>query len=214
MINLNAEIREVFGKKAAALRKDGFVLAELYGAGVENLHLAVNAKEFAKVWAEAGESTVVNLVVKGKAHPVLIHDCHKNTLTGEILNIDFRQVDLSEKVTAVVPLVFVGESEAVKNGGIFVRSMDEVEVEALPTDLPHEINVDISSLNEMGDSLYVKDIIVTGKFEIVENEETVIATVSEPEEEVETAPVSVADIKTEGEMKKAEKEAKKSASEE
>lgn len=120
---------------------------------------------------------------------------------------------MKEKITAVVALVFTGESEAIKSGGILVRSMDEVEVEALPTDLPHEINVDLSSLTEIGQSLYIKDIVTTGKFEIIENEETVIATVSAPEEEAEVATASVEDIKTEGEVKRAEKESKKTDSE-
>ncbi len=74
MINLNAEIRDVFGKKTATLRQNGIIPAELYGANTENLHLAVNAKEFTKVLAEAGESTVVNLMVSNTVHPVLIHD--------------------------------------------------------------------------------------------------------------------------------------------
>lgn len=216
MANLNAEIREVPGKKASALRADGFIPAELYGSGVENIHLSVNAKEFKKALTDAGESTIVNLSVKDAVHPVLIHDYQKNSITGEFLSVDFHKVNMSEKITTDVPLTFVGESSAVKSlGGILVRSMDEVEVEAFPADLPHELTIDISSLDELGKSLYVKDIVISGKFEITVDPETVIATVTAPEEEVvEVAPASVADVKTEGEVKRAEKEAKKAEAEE
>ena len=215
MANLNAEIREIPGKKAASFRAEGLIPAELYGSGTENIHLVVGDKDFRKALTEAGESTIVNLSVRGEVHPVLIHDYQKNYLTGEFLSVDFHRVNMSEKITTDVPLVFVGEAPAVKGlGGILIRSMDEVEVEAFPADLPHEIAVDISSLDELGKSLYVKDISVTGKFEITVDPETVIATVSAPEEEVvEAAAVSVADIKTEGEAKRAEKEAKKAEEE-
>lgn len=215
MANLNAEIRENLGKKAADIRSEGFIPAELYGKGTENIHLVVGSKDFKKTLAEAGESTVVSLSVSGEVHPVLIHDYQKNHLTGEFLSVDFHKVNMSEKITTDVPLVFAGEAPAVKGlGGILVRSMDEVEVEAFPADLPHEITVDISSLDELGKSLYIKDIQVTGKFEITVDPETVVATVAAPEEEViEAAPVSVGEIKTEGEAKRAEREAKKAEEE-
>lgn len=215
MANLNAEIRKIFGSQVSSLRASGIIPAELYGSGTENIHLSVSAKEFQKALADAGESTIVNLSVNGAVHPVLIHDYQKNPITGEFLSVDFHKVNMSEKITADVPLVFSGEAPAVKGlGGILVRSMDEVEVEAFPADLPHEITVDISSLDEIGKSLYVKDIAVAGKFEITIDPETVIATVTAPEEEVvEATPVSVADVKTEGEMKRAEKEAKKAEEE-
>lgn len=215
MANLKAEIREVLGKKAAVLRAEGLIPAELYGSGIQNIHLSVNTKEFRKTLEEAGESTIVNLSVGNEIHPVLIHDYQKNYLTGEFLSVDFHKVNMSEKIATDVPLVFTGESPAVKDlGGILVRSMDEVEVEAFPADLPHEISIDVSSLDELGKSLYVKDISVIGKFEILADPDTVVATVTAPEEEVVEAPaISVADIKTEGEVRRAEKASEKSEEE-
>jgi large subunit ribosomal protein L25 len=115
------------------------------------------------------------------------------------------KVRLDEKITAPITLEFIGESSAVKElGGVLVKSMDEIEVEALPSDLPHEINVDVSAIKEIDGSIYVKDLPVTGNYEIVTDPDTVIATVTLPEEEVVEPTASVEDIVTEGEAKRAE----------
>lgn len=214
MPNLKAEKRDIAGKKVAVLRAEGLVPAELYGSKTENIHLTVNSKDLEKTYREAGESSVIILDVGAEAYPVLIHDHQVDHLTGKMLSVDFYKVDMNEKISATVPLVFIGESLAVKEeGGVLVKSMDEVEVEALPAELPHELRIDISSIKNLEDSIYVRDIPITGKFEILTDPNTVVATVTAVEEEAEVAPVSVADVKTEGEVKRAEKETKKAEEE-
>ena len=205
MPNINAEIRDM-SEKLETLRSRGFIPAELYGKGVENLHLAILAKEFGKIFDDAGENTIVNIMVLGKAHPVLIHDYQIDPISQKYRAVDFHEVNMNEKITAPIPLSFIGESQAVIDGGILVRSMEEIEVEALPTNLPHEIEVDLSAIKEIEESLYVRDLIIPGNCELITDPNTVVATVSAPrEEEVVETPVSVEDIITEGEEKRAGK---------
>lgn len=190
MITLKAEKREVFGKKTKKLREQGLIPAELYGRGVSNIHLSVPAKEFAKAYEEGGEHSVLYLEVDGQSHPVLIHDVHEDSMKPEILAIDFHEIRMDEKVKAHVPLEFEGEPPAVEEKeGILIKNMDEIEVEALPADLPHSIKVDLSGLIELDQSIYVKDLPKGDKFEYVIDEETAIVSVTAPkEEEIEEVP--------------------------
>ncbi|MCL4405934.1 MAG: 50S ribosomal protein L25 [Patescibacteria group bacterium] len=215
-IALKAEKREVFGKKTDSLRRAGQVPAELYGHDTDNLHLAVAAKDFRRVFDEAGGNVIVDLEVDGEKYPVLIHDTSIDPLSGDFKSVDFYKVKMNEEITSAVPLEFTGVSAGVKDlGGILVKAMDEVEVEALPANLPKMIEVDISGLTQLGQSLFVKDIPVRGDFKIAVDPETVIVTVSEPkEEEVEVAPPTVESVVVETEEKKAEREAKQAAAEE
>ncbi len=204
MINLNADIRES-SLKPNALRASGLIPAEIYGKGFNNLHITVPVKEFNKVFEKAGENTVVDLLVGKNTYSVLIQDYQKHPISGQFLAVDFLQIRLDEKITAPIPLVFIGESSAVKEmGGILVKSMDKIEVEALPSDLPHEIEINISAIKEIDGSIYVRDIPKSGNYEIITDSDTVIATVVIPEEEIVVAPVGVEDIVTEGEAKRAE----------
>jgi len=218
-MELKAQLRTVFGRKTKSLRRDGFVPAELYGHGVENLHLAVEGREFEKVYSAAGESTVVNLVLgeDEENRPVMIYQVVNNPVTDEILNIDFYQVRLDEAIKVDVPLSFVGVSLAVKeSGGVLVKAIQEIEVEALPNNIPHDILVDISALKTIGQSIHVRELNIFSGVKVSLDPETVVATVTEKMAE-ETAPVAEVDltaVKTEGEIKKENAEAKKINTEE
>lgn len=203
MSNLNAEIRAL-SLKPHALRAAGLIPAEIYGKEFSNLHISVSAKEFGKVVKEAGENTIVNLKVGKDIYPVIIHDQQKDSLSGQFLSVSFFKVRMDEKITAPIPLVFIGESPAIKElGGILIKSMDEIEVEALPANLPHNIEINISAITELGGNIYVKDIPIVKNYKIITLLDTVIATVVEPKEEAEEPVVDVADVVTEGEVKRA-----------
>lgn len=195
MITLKAEKREVFGKQAKHLREKGLIPAELYGRGVENIHLSVPVKEFAQAYKEAGEHSVVHIEVDGKSHPVLIHGVEESRIKSEVVAVDFHEIRMDEKVKAHIPLEFEGEPPAVKErGGILIKNMDEIEVEALPTDLPHSIVVDLTGLHEFDESIYVKDLPKNVNFKFVVDEETVVVSVTAPKEEEieEVAPIEAA----------------------
>ena len=210
-MELSVETREQLGKANKALRRKGLIPAELYGHGVKNLHLLVDGKEFRKIFKDAGENTVITLRVGEEKRLALIHDIQRDYLEDSIQHVDFHQIRMDEKLTAHIPIEFKGEPPAVKSlGGILNRTMSEIEVEALPGDLPHRLHVDLSSLAELNQSIYVKDIAVPKGVKFLVDAETVIATVTPPLKEEEVAPpVNVAEVKVESEEKKAEREKEK-----
>lgn len=211
-MDLTVQIREKFGKAVKALRKNGLIPAELYGHGAANLHLNVPAKEFLRVFKEAGRNTVINVLLDGKKYPSLVHDMGKNYFSGEVDHIDFYAVRLDEKIRAKIPLTFVGEAPAVKDkGGILNKAMSEVEVEALPADLPRALEVNLSVLDDVNKSVYVKDIPVSAKAKIIVGPEMVVVTVTPPvAEEVKVEePADLGAVKVESEEKKAERAAGK-----
>lgn len=179
-IELNAELRSITGSKVRQLRASGFVPAVLYGKGQEPISLQVPQKDFNKTFRSAGESTLVYVSVDGQSYPTIIHDIARDPGSDAIIHADFYKVNLSEKIKTNVPVVFVGESAAVKEGGILIRNVNELEVEALPQDLPHEISVDISGLAAFGDNVLLKDIKVGDKVQVLGNPEEIIAVVQEP----------------------------------
>jgi large subunit ribosomal protein L25 len=185
-IELNAQKREILGSKVSQLRKSGYVPAVLYGKNQESIPLQVPIKDFKKAFELAGESTLIFLNVDGQAYPTIIHDIAKDAISDDILHADFYKVRLDEKIKAKVAVVFHGESPAVKDlGGIFVRNINEIEIEAFPQDLPHEIVVDISSLKNMGDQILVRDLKLDSKLKAMAEAEEIIATVQEPMSEAE-----------------------------
>ena len=137
-IELEAQMRTILGGKVRSLRASGYIPAVLYGKGQEALNLQVPVKNFTKVLKEAGESTLVYVNVDGKSYPTIIHDVAKDPVKDHLIHADFYKVSLTEKIKTKVPVVFVGEASAVKDlSGIFVRNVNELEVEALPQNLPH-----------------------------------------------------------------------------
>jgi len=188
-IELKAETRTVLGSRVKALRKSGFIPAVLYGKGQESISLQVPVNDFNKVWKEAGESTLVYLEVDGHSYPTIIHDVAIDPVKDTVVHSDFYKVSLTEKIKTKVPVEFVGESPAVKDlSGILVKNVNELEVEALPQNLPHEISVDISSLKSFRDQISVKDIDLGPDVKIEADVDTIIATVQEPksQEELDT----------------------------
>ncbi len=137
--------------------------AVLYGKGKKAVSLEINHRDFRRALKEAGETTVIKLKVeggdqKGKEKNVLIYDVEKDPLTERFTHVDFYEVRMDEKMTAFVPLVFVGEAPAAKVGGTLVKNKQEIEVRALPKDLPREIEIEISGLATFEDRIFAKDI--------------------------------------------------------
>lgn len=179
-IELNAQVRTVLGSKVSQLRRSGFVPAVLYGKDQEPISLQVPQRDFNKTFHAAGESTLVYVTVGDKAYPTIIHDIARDPSTDAVIHADFYKVNLSEKIKTSVPVVFSGESTAVKDGGILVRNVNELEVVAFPQDLPHEITVDISKLEKFGDHILVKDINLGSKVQVIANVDDIVVAVQEP----------------------------------
>ena len=188
-IELKADIRTVLGSKVRGLRQSGFIPAVLYGKGQESIIIQVPVKDFMKAFKEAGESTLVYVNVDGKTYPTIIHDVSHDPVKDNVVHADFYKVNLNEKIKAKVPVVFVGESPAVKDlAGIFVRNINELEVEALPQNLPHELLINISVLKNFGDRITVSDLKkdLGDLVELaIDDDEAILATVHEPKSQEE-----------------------------
>ena len=185
-VALQAEPRSIVGQKVKTLRKAGLVPAVVYGHDFKPLSIQVPVKELERVYAEAGESTVVYLNVNGQDHPTIIHDIVRDAVSDKFLHADFYKVRLDEKINAKIQLNFVGESPAVKGlGGILVKNISEIEVEGFPQDLPHQIDVDIAGLAELKSQILVKDLKVSSKLEVKVDVESIVALIQEPISEEE-----------------------------
>lgn len=184
---LKAEKRDVLGRKVRHLRKEGFIPSNIFGKKIKSLSIKISLDDFKKVYKEAGETGVVEIDIDGKdKRPVLINNIQIGPSSNEVLHVDFFQVDLKEKVTAKVPVELIGESPAEKQSlGTVVTQIDEVEVEALPTDLPEKFEIDLTILTEVDQAIYLKDIKVDeSKVKILDNPEDIIVKV-EPLQKVE-----------------------------
>lgn len=205
MITLNAQKRSKTDD-LVKVRKDGLVPAVVYGAGVENTPISVPAIDFKKIYKEAGETTAISLSIDGKITPVLIHDIQLDPIRGFAQHVDFLAVDLKKKISTHVPLEFTGVSEAVKSGsGVLVKVLHEIEVEALPSDMPHSLSVDISKLVTLDDNVFASDISLPKGVTLIANAEDVVAAVTAMHEEKEETPaLDLSSIEVEKKGKKEE----------
>lgn len=158
-VKLTVEKRKVLGKKVKKLRKDGILPCNIYGKDIKSIAVQVPYKEFEKIFKEAGETGLVDLDLGDTLRPVLIHNVQYNPLTRTPIHADFYHVNLKEKVKTMAPLIMVGEAKAVADKvGIVLQPLSEVEVEALPEDLPENIEVNIEYLAVIDDQITVADL--------------------------------------------------------
>lgn len=203
---LEAQKRDI-KEDLKALRKSGSFPAVVYGPKQEATSIKINTIAFLKTLKEAGESTVVNLSIDGESHEVLIQDVVKDAVRGDMIHADFYAIEKGKKVSVHVPLEFVGESPAEKLGGVIVKVLHEIEIEAMPKDLPHEIEVSLESLVDMDSQIHVGDLVMpTGVTLLTNPEEVVVLIQAQREEEETSAEFDPNAVKTESEIKKAESE--------
>ena len=204
MLTIQIEKRDV-GTSLDEIRKGGKIPAVLYGKKEASQPITLGATEFMKVWKEAGESSVVILSGVGENKEALIHEVDVEPVKGLVRHADFYVIEKGKKVTVSVPIEFVGTAPAEKLGAALVKVLHEIEVRGLPKDLPHQIEVDISSLATLQDQIHVKDIQIPSGITILTDIEEVVALVAEVKEEVEeAAPVDLSAIEVEKKGKKEE----------
>lgn len=192
--------------KLSTVRINGMVPAVVYGASVENTPISVPSTDFVKVFREAGESSTIVLDMGGKKVDVLIHDVQFDPVKGFPLHVDFLAIDMNKTVEVSVPLEFIGVAPAEKTGlGTLVKVLHEVEIEALPKDLPHNLEIDLTTLVTLEDKILVKDIKLGAGITMITDAEEIVALVSAVKEEVEeSAPVDLSSIEVEKKGKKDE----------
>lgn len=205
---LNAKKRTLTGRKVKNLRRQNLLPANIYGKDVKSLAVELPEKEFTAVFKTAGETKIVELSVdkEAKSRSVLIANVQRHPVSDVFLHVDFRQVDLTKKVVVAVPLELTGEAPAVIKGGVLVKLINELEVEALPNDLPDKISVDISHLEEIGQSISLQEVIIdTAKLKLMaEKLDELVVKIEAPAKEEEPAPVPAEAAPVEGEAAKVE----------
>lgn len=158
-LKLAVEKRKVLGKNVHKLRREGLLPANLYGKGVKSLSVQVPYKDFEKVYKEAGLTSIVDVEIAGEVRPSLIHNVQQNYYKHTLLHADFFQVNLKEKVKAMIKLIAIGEPKAVSEKlGLLLQPLSQVEIEALPTDLPDKIEVNVEPLAVLDAQITVGEI--------------------------------------------------------
>jgi large subunit ribosomal protein L25 len=207
---LKAEIRKFFGKKVKKLRKEGLIPANIFGKDFKSKAITINAKEFAKVYKKVKETGVLYLEIEKETLPVLIASVQKHPVTHQLLHVDFKKVDLTQKTQAEVPVEIIGQAPAVlEKGGVLLTLTQNLLVEALPEEIPQSIKVDISTLKDIGQEIKVANLPTSSTYQILtEKEKVIVSVVAHKEESVtpETQPMTAPEIITE--KKESEKETK------
>lgn len=210
-ILLTAQPRTVIGKQVNAMRRSGIVPAVLYGSHLDKpLALQVDEKTLKTVVSKAGHNRLIRLKLDGgEPHLVLTREIQQHSLSGRIVHVDFQEVSMTEKITTDVPLTLVGTSPAVTRGeGLLIHGIPTVQIRVLPTDLISNIEVDVTVLNALNQSLTVGDLKVNDKVEILTPRDEMVAKVVPVKEEVitEAVPAAAAEPEVIGKGKKEEEE--------
>jgi large subunit ribosomal protein L25 len=191
-LKLKATQRQVLGKKARFLRRQGITPAHVYGHGIKSLALQCDTDKLLELIAHAGRTRLVNLEVDGeKARTVFVREIQRDAISRELLHVDFYQVKRTEKIAVDVPIVIVGEAPAMKfKGRMLVHGINSLSVECLPSSVPPQIEVDITPLEEVEQAINVKDIVLDPEITVHEDPEQLVVKVSEVavKEEVEEVP--------------------------
>jgi large subunit ribosomal protein L25 len=196
-IELKAEPREISGKHVKQLRAVGYVPAVLYGSKIKSTPIQIASKPLHKALAQASGNTFISLQV-GDKKPVLVlaREVQRDVLRHHIVHADFYQVVMTEKITVEVPLAFVGDAPATKDGGILVHGLDAIEIQCLPADVPPSIEIDLSPLTDFHSRISVADLHLPPALTILSEPESLVAHIEAPrkaeeEEVVEEAAAAV-----------------------
>jgi large subunit ribosomal protein L25 len=208
---LTAERRTVLGKHVKQLRRQGWVPGVMYGHGFEAIPLQFENRRLRKLLSHVSGSQLVSIQVADQKEPemALVRDVQRDSIRGDVLHVDFYRVEMTERLTAEIPLVIVGESPVLElHQGILIQGISAIEVECLPGDLVDEIAVDLSDLNAVGQGIYVRDLAIPSGIEVLTDvDEMIVRVVAMAEEEVvevEVPEVEEVEVITEAKEGKAE----------
>jgi large subunit ribosomal protein L25 len=180
-LTLEARPRTITGKKVKVLRRQGLLPANIYGHNIESQAVEVDAHDFTLLQRHLSASSIIDLTVAGTARAVMIHRTQRDFATGKPNHIEFFQINMLERLTASVPLVLVGHSDALRRnaGVVLIQDMNTVEVTCLPGDLPTAIEVSVENLTNVGEAIHVRDLnIDRSKLEIRASDDDRVAGLS------------------------------------
>ncbi len=200
-IEIAVDARSASGKKTKHLRAAGIVPGVVFGKKAGSIPVQLGAKEFEALYREAGRTNIIAVSVDGgPPTSVVIKSVQRDPLSGRTLHVDFFALDLAHQMTAEVPLVFIGEAPGVAlTGGFLLTSVDRLRVRALPSEMPHELTVDLSGLIDLEAAIHVRDIGVSLSVTVLNDPDELVAKVNPPRIEVEEEPVLAEEELLEGE---------------
>lgn len=198
--------------KLAFIRNNGMIPAVIYGAQVENTIVSVLSTDFVKILKKAGETSTIVLDIAGATEKekavkvdVLIHEVQVDPIKGFPIHVDFLAIDMNKPVEVTIPLEFTGLAKAEKDGlGTLVKVLYEIDIEALPKDLPHNIEVDVTGIVTLEDQIHVSDIKLPKGVTLITDGDEVVALVAAAKEEVVEEVVDLEAIEVEKKGKKGE----------
>lgn len=180
-IQLDATKRTITGKQVKQLRNEGFVPAIVYGPDTEPISLTIDKRELRQVLLDAGGTQIIEINVDGEVIPTLAREVQRTALGGDILHVDFYQVSMNRAIRAEVPILLVGDNEMVNTGAaVLMQGLNTLTVEALPADLPPAIEVDVSSLEEIGDTIVVADLSLAAGATAIDDDTELVAKIDYP----------------------------------
>lgn len=182
---LEAEKRELVGKKVKLVRSEGKIPAVIYGKDIDTIPIALDKRNTTNTLGKVSSSTILTVKIGDEQHSTLVREIQKDYIRNDILHIDFLAISLKEKLRTSVSITQIGEAPVLEEyEALIVSGIDSIEVECLPQDLPETIEVDISGLSELGDALYVKDIPIPTDVEFLTDPEELVVVASAIKEEV------------------------------
>jgi large subunit ribosomal protein L25 len=184
--SLNVETRTEHGKDLVQMRKEGKLPAIMYGPKEEAVSLTIDRIAFEKLFKQTGESSVITLSGLGTPKDVIVHEIAFDARRGGMIHVDFYAVEAGKEITVSVPLEFIGEAPATKHGGTLTKVLHEVEVTALPSNLPKEITVDVSMLDDFEKQIHISDLVIPAGITLEHEQDEVVALVQAVDEEEET----------------------------
>ena len=190
---LSANTRTVLGNSVRKLRKQGLLPAVLYGQNFNSLPIQIDKKIFLKLYKQVGKTNVIDLSVGSQTLPVIVQDLDIDPVFGDVRHVDFLVVNLKQKVKVTVPIQYIGTPIGVKQlGAVLTVNLDELEIEVLPEKIPDFITVDVTNLTNIHDSISVADLLqVAQDYEILNDPETILVSLTEGASGVEEANVEV-----------------------
>ncbi len=214
-VKLTAEKRSLTGRKVKQLRKKSIIPATVYGRNIKSRSLSIQEKDFFEVYNKAGRTSVIHVAVGDNEVPVLIHHIQRHAVNESILHVEFFQVDLKQKVKTTIPIIIVGEAPASREKtGVVLQVLQELEIEALPNDIPDHIDADVSNLSAPGDEIPVSALhtppsimVLSDKTQTVVQVSAIVVEKEEPKPE--SAPVQESAESKESEAPKTEDEGAK-----
>lgn len=214
-LTLKAAKRDILGKKTRFLRRRSITPTHLFGHGIESLALQCDTAELQRLITQGGTTRLIDLKIEAEKRPrsVFIREIQRDELNGQLLHVDFYQIKKTEKITADIPIVLLGEAPATKSKeNIMYQELTQLGVECLPENLPPQIEIDLSSLEEADQAIYVRDIILDPDIAVTTDTDQLVVKVSqvamEKEEVVEVAEAEAVEAEAEAPAEEETKEQK------